>query len=77
MKNQKIFTIKEKCPKCNSSNINFDFNTDIGFCNNCNTIWCEFNQDLGGIIPKGKPDNSPNNNTPRSSSSAKSSNGES
>lgn len=58
-----------KCPKCNSNNISYNTKMKAQYCNDCGAIWYEYNQDLGDTIPKGKPDCSPNNKTPHSSSS--------
>lgn len=66
-----------KCPKCNSSNIGCNTKIQVWYCNDCGAIWYEYNQDLGGTIPKEKPDCSSNNNTPHLSSSDKIDNGES
>ena len=62
------------CPKCKSINITYNHKVNAWYCNDCGTIWYEYNQDLGGTIPKGKPEISPNNNIPCESSADKTSN---
>lgn len=66
-----------ECPKCKSGNIDYNSKMNAWYCNYCGAIWYEYNQDLGGTIPYGKPDTSPNNNMPRESSSDNTSNDES
>ena len=63
----------DKCPQCKSSNIAYNSDYNIWYCNDCNAIWYEYNQDFGGTIPHGKPETSPNKSMPRESSSDKSS----
>lgn len=69
--------MSKECPKCKSNNIGYNSNGDVWYCNDCGAIWYEYNQDLGGITPNGNPDNSPNNKTPRLSSSDNTSSDES
>lgn len=62
------------CPKCKSDNIDYNSKMNTWYCNDCGIIWYEYNQDLGGTIPYGKSETSPNNNMPHESSADKTSN---
>lgn len=67
--------MSKECPKCKSNDVSYNPNINAWYCNNCGAIWYEFNQELGGTIPNGKPDNSPKSKIPRLSSSDNTSDG--
>ena len=58
---------KETCPKCNSTNINYNFQFKAWSCYDCNAIFVFYNQEIG-CIPCGQGDFSPNIKMPSSSS---------
>lgn len=63
---------KEVCPKCNSININYNFQLKAWSCNDCNAIFVFYNQEIGRI-PCDQGHFSPNIKIPSSSSLNKSS----